>query len=201
MTEETSTTSPHADQVEQVIAALTRGEVVVIPTDTVYGLAADPSSPDAMRRLFELKERPEGVPVAVLVASIEQASALVTAPPMFHALAEAHWPGALTMVAQGSEVGARLHLGKVTTVGVRVPDHDLIRACAEAFGPIAATSANRHGEPTIVDPAELDAAFGNDVSVIIDGGVLDGTASTVVDLLSDPPTVLRQGVVHLDHTN
>ncbi len=187
--------------VQQVVEALRRGEVVIIPTDTVYGLAADPASPEAMRRLFELKERPGGVPVAVLVASLSQASNLVEVTPAFSQLAERHWPGALTIVADGNQTGQQLHLGEVTTVGVRLPDHDLIRACAAEFGPIAATSANRHGEPTITDPSELEAAFGNDVSVIVDGGVLDGTASTVVDATSDPLVVLRQGVIHLDHTD
>ena len=188
--------------VASVVTALRDGQVVVIPTDTVYGLAADPTSPTAMARLFELKQRPDGVPVAVLVGSTEQARGLVKATDGFETLATAHWPGALTMVANGlPEALDSVHLGDVATIGVRLPDHDLIRACADAFGPIAATSANRHGEPTIVDPVELKTAFGSDVNLIIDGGVLDGTASTVADITTHPPTVLRQGVVHLDQTS
>ncbi len=185
--------------VDHVVRALRSGEVVVIPTDTVYGLAADPTSESAMKRLFELKERPEGVPVAVLVASVAQAEELIALTPAVRNLVDVHWPGALTVV--GHSVGAELHLGSVDTVGVRLPDHGLIRACAEAFGPIAATSANRHGMPTITDPTELVEAFGDDVAVIIDGGVLDGTASTVVDATVEPIEVLRQGVVHLDLQN
>ena len=185
--------------VDRVVRALRNGEVVVIPTDTVYGLAADPTSESAMRRLFELKERPEGVPVAVLVASVGQAEQLITLTPAVRSLVDAHWPGALTVV--GKSAGAELHLGSVDAVGVRLPDHGLIRACAEAFGPIAATSANRHGMPTITDPTELAEAFGQDVAVIIDGGVLGGTASTVVDATVEPIEVLRQGVVHLDQQN
>lgn len=185
--------------VDHVVRALRSGEVVVIPTDTVYGLAADPTSESAMKRLFELKERPEGVPVAVLVASVTQAEELIALTPAVRNLVDVHWPGALTVV--GHSVGAELHLGSVDTVGVRLPDHGLIRACAEAFGPIAATSANRHGMPTITDPTELVEAFGDDVGVIIDGGVLDGTASTVVDATVEPIEVLRQGVVHLDLQN
>lgn len=190
------------DAVELVVSALRRGEVVVIPTDTVYGLAADPTSPDAMRRLFALKERPQGVPVAVLIGSFDQARRLVEITPTFQALADAHWPGALTIVAnQNPQRDQQLHLGEVTTVGVRLPDHDLIAACAKAFGPIAATSANHHGEPTITDPAELEASFGDEVELIIDGGVLDGIASTVVKVTTDRPEVLRQGVVRLDQCN
>lgn len=188
--------------VASVVEALSDGQVVVIPTDTVYGLAADPTSLKAMAWLFELKQRPDGVPVAVLVNSMDQAAGLVDVTPTFEALAGQHWPGALTMVADGLPHALdSLHLGSVSTIGVRLPDHDLIRACADAFGPIAATSANRHGEPTIVDPAELKAAFGSDVTLIVDGGVLDDLASTVADITTNPPTVLRQGVVHLDQTN
>jgi|GEM_PF-6958004 len=73
-----------------------------------------------------------------------------------------HWPGALTVV--GESAGDELHLGSVDTVGVRLPDHELIRACAERFGPIAATSANRHGKPTITNPDELASAFGGSTS-------------------------------------
>jgi len=182
--------------VERVVAALRSGEVVAIPTDTVYGLAADPSSADAMQRLFALKERPEGVPVAVLVSSFEQAEALIEWTPPVRTLAEAHWPGALTIVGIG--VGAEFHLGSLDTVGVRLPDHELIQKCAERFGPIAATSANRHGMPTITNPGELITAFGQDVGVIVDGGLLDGDASTVVDATKEPIGILRQGVLRLD---
>lgn len=185
--------------VARVVSALEAGQVVVMPTDTVYGLAADPRSASAMQRLFALKERPEGVPVAVLVGSVEQAERLIAVTPTVRALLDEHWPGALTVV--GESAGDELHLGSVDTVGVRLPDHELIRACAERFGPIAATSANRHGKPTITNPDELADAFGGDVEVIIDGGVLDGTASTVVDATVDPIEVLRQGVVHLDQHN
>ncbi len=192
--------------VERIVAALEREAVVAIPTDTVYGLAANPRSATAMRRLFELKQRPEGVPVAVLAASGEQAGGLVAPSTRFSALADAHWPGALTIVA-AAEPGQGLHIGDtankagIPTVGVRVPDHDLVRACAEVFGPIAATSANVHGSPTIIDPAELLAEFGEVVEVVIDGGRLEGLASTVVDISGPDLTVLRQGVVQLDYPN
>ncbi|MFT7474880.1 MAG: L-threonylcarbamoyladenylate synthase [Verrucomicrobiales bacterium] len=188
------------DDVARSIDALERGEVVVIPTDTVYGLAADPKSPEAMRALFALKQRPEGVPTAVLIDSIEQASELILVSDVVGALAAAHWPGALTIVASATDDHG-LHIGSSTTVGVRLPDHDFVRAIAVGFGPIAATSANRHGEPTITDPRNLAAAYGTSVEVIIDGGVLEGLASTVVDATKKTLVVLRQGVVHLDQSN
>jgi len=186
----------HAGDVDRVVEALERGEVVAIPTDTVYGLAADPRSPKAMRRLFELKARPQGVPVAVLVASVDQARSLIRWTRRLDDLANAHWPGALTIV--GASVVEGLHLGSVDTIGVRVPDHPLVLACAQRFGPIATTSANKHGQPTIVDPEELAGVFGEDLHVVVDGGMLDGTASTVVDASVEPMQILRQGRIDLD---
>lgn len=182
--------------VDRVVAALRRGEVVVIPTDTVYGLGADPQNPEAMRRLFETKERPDGVPVAVLVSSLEQARSLISWTDEIGAMATTHWPGALTIV--GESLTGDLHVGGGGTIGVRVPDHDFVRSCAARFGPIATTSANKHGQPTITEPAQTAKIFGGQVDVVVDGGALDGIASTVVDATVVPATVLRQGVVELN---
>lgn len=182
--------------IESVVGALRQREPVVIPTDTVYGLAADPTSPEAMKRLFELKERPDGVPIAVLVGTLESAKKLIEWSPLVDSLAQAHWPGALTIV--GKATASNLHIGATETLGVRLPDHDFIRACSEAFGPIAATSANRHGEPTITEPTEATEVFRDDVKLVVDGGLLDGVASTVVDATGTSPIILREGVVRLD---
>jgi L-threonylcarbamoyladenylate synthase len=181
----------------QIVEALRAEDVVIIPTDTVYGIAADPTSERAMRRLFELKRRPEGVPVAVLVGSVEQASALVEVDSAFTALAKEHWPGGLTIVANTAS-RALIHIGADESVGVRLPDHELVNACTRLFGPIAATSANRHGDPTMTDPEAVREEFGNEVHLIVDGGTLDGLASTVVDITSGEPRVLRHGAVDLD---
>jgi L-threonylcarbamoyladenylate synthase len=181
----------------QIVEALRAEEVVIIPTDTVYGIAADPTSERAMRRLFELKRRPEGVPVAVLVGSVEQASALIDVGSAFSLLAEEHWPGGLTIVANKAS-RARLQIGTEGSVGVRLPDHELVNACTKLFGPIAASSANRHGDATMTDPEAVREEFGNEVALIVDGGVLDGLASTVVDITSGESSVLRHGAVDLD---
>lgn len=183
------------EDVERTVAALADGQAVIIPTDTVYGLAADPRSPDAMDRLFHLKERPEGVPVAVLVGAIDDAKALIEWSAEIDELTSTHWPGALTII--GRLRTHDLEAGTQDTLGVRLPDHAFVRACAQRFGPIATTSANRHGEPTITNPIDLDAAFGGDVEVVIDGGVLDGVASTVIDVTTKVPEILRQGVVQI----
>lgn len=184
-----------ATEVARVVDALRAGQPVIVPTDTVYGLAADPRQPDAVKALFDLKERPDGVPVAVLVATVEQAQRVIEWSSLVDRIAAAHWPGAVTIV--GLLKDASLTLGSVGTAGVRLPDHDFLRACAQQFGPIACTSANRHGQPTITNPAELVEALGDEVEVIVDGGLLDGLASTVVDANTEPPQVLRQGAVEV----
>lgn len=183
-----------------VIDALAAGEVVVIPTDTVYGLACDPFSQTAVDRLFALKQRPEGVPIAVLVGSLGQARELVDTNQRFESLAEQHWPGGLTLIADmRRDVAARSpKIGLNNTLGVRWSSHVLLTAIASAFGPVAATSANLHGAPTIVDPADAVAVFGTDVATIVDGGILENEASTVVDTTTHPVRVLRQGEVRVD---
>ncbi len=185
--------------IEDVVAALLVGGVVVLPTDTVYGLVAVARDHAATAALFALKGRPEGVPLAVLCASVEQALALVDpsvgAP--VEAVAARWWPGPLTLVLPRRD-GVDLHLGEPAgTVGVRVPDHDLVRAVAARVGPIAATSANRHGAP-VAETAAAAAALGDRVALVVDGGTLEGRSSTVVDATAWPWVVLRAGPVDGD---
>jgi tRNA threonylcarbamoyl adenosine modification protein (Sua5/YciO/YrdC/YwlC family) len=188
---------PEEDDVERVAAALVRGEVVIVPTDTVYGLAALPTVPGAVARLFELKRRPAGVPLAVLCDSAEQALAL--AAPVTDDVArltERLWPGPLTLVLRRRD-GLDLDLGGASeTIGLRCPDHRLVRDIARRVGPIATTSANRHGEPTPDTAAELVAAFG-EVSVVVDGGPSAAPASTVLDCTGPEWRVLREGALDL----
>jgi len=195
------TTTPMGDDmaetVERVVRALAAGEVVALPTDTVYGLAVDPNSAAAVERLQELKRRPDQVPVALLVASMEQTAELVEVTSLFQRLARAHWPGKLTIVAtKHPEVS--VYVGSDQTLGVRMPDHAFIHALAKQFGPIAATSANRHGEPTLLTAQAVCDHFGDDVEIVVDGGVLSEVASTVVDVTGPTLTVLRRGEVEVD---
>lgn len=185
-----------ADRVADVLAA---GGVVVLPTDTVYGLAAAAGNAEAVLRLFELKGRRADVPVAVLCADADQALALADdTGPLAGRLAEAHWPGPLTLVLP-RRTGLDWELGEPTdTIGVRCPAHPLVRAVATRIGPIATTSANRHGQPTPPTAREAAAALTGPVELVVDGGDLVGSASTVVDLVARPPRILRQGSLHVD---
>jgi L-threonylcarbamoyladenylate synthase len=184
-----------ASGTELVGTALGRGEVVVIPTETVYGVAVLPDRPGAIDRLFSAKARPPSVAVAVLVADPEQAAQLA-ADPLPRRLVERHWPGPLTLVVRRHpdiewELG-----GDPETIGIRCPDHELVRTLCRRLGPIATTSANRHGEPTPPTAAEVaEALAGGGVSLVLDGGVCEGEPSSVVDLTGEQPRVLREGAV------
>lgn len=180
----------------RVAAVLLDGGVVVLPTDTVYGLAASPDDADALQRLFTLKGRAADVPVAVLCASATQALSLAgTVNVPAAVLAARHWPGPLTLVLPRNG-DLEWDLGEPrSTIGVRCPDHGLIRSVTTDLGPIAVTSANRHGEPTPTDAATAAASLAGPVDLIVDGGILAGNASTVVDATVDPVRVLRAGPI------
>ena len=165
-------------------AALRAGGAVVLPTDTVYGLAALPPFVDT---LYALKGRPDEVPIAVLVASVEQARTLVTLSPVADRIASSLWPGPLTVVLPRRD--------DHTTLGVRCPDHPFVRSLAGRVGPISVTSANRHGEPTPPTAVAAAASLMGSVPVLIDGGPCTGVASTVVEVCDDTLTILREGPI------
>ena len=154
--------APGPDVVARVAGVLRDGGVVVLPTDTVYGAAALPGVPRATDRLFALKGRGADVPLAVLCAGADQALALADPDGVdddVRRIAARLWPGPLTLVLP-RRPGLGLALGEpATTVGLRCPDHALVRALAAEVGPLATTSANRHGEPTPATAAEAAAAL------------------------------------------
>ena len=183
------------DPTDEVVVALRAGEVVVLPTDTVYGVAVRADAPGAAGRLADLKGRAAGQPVAVLVASIEQAGSVGVLSGWARSLAERWWPGPLTLVLP-RRPDIRWDLGAPEdTVGVRLPDHDLVRAVAAEVGPLATTSANRHGEPTPETAEGAAAALARHPVLVVDHGPCTGLASTVVDATGSAPVVLREGPI------
>jgi len=172
---------------------LRSGGVVIIPTDTVYGLASAANDSAAVESMFRLKQRPVDVKVAVLVADAEQARQFVDLGPIGEALAARYWPGALTIVAPRHVVGS-LAAGDDETLGVRCPDDAVARALAVDVGPIAATSANLHGQETPTRAAEVADLF-PDVRLVLDDGPRPGVASTVVSVVEGDAVVLREGSV------
>jgi L-threonylcarbamoyladenylate synthase len=178
---------------------LSAGGLVVLPTDTVYGLAASAADPRGTESLFARKGRRADVPVAVLCASVEQALDLAAEVPEGAArLALEHWPGALTLVLR-RRADLRWVLGEPQeTIGVRCPDHDFVRGVAAAVGPLATTSANRHGEPTPPSAAEAADSLVGPVDLVVDGGPLTGSPSAVVDATGDRLRLLRPGGVEVE---
>ncbi len=172
------------------------GGVVGVPTDTVYGLAVDPRSESAVARLFELKGRPSDRPIALLAADIETAATVVVITEQARRLADRWWPGALTMVLEPvSPLPAWVGHPFTRSVGVRVPDHDGLRQLLAETGPLAVTSANLSGQEPALDERHAEEVFGAAVDLFLPGRCPGGSASTVVDLTSEPPKVVRPGPI------
>jgi L-threonylcarbamoyladenylate synthase len=171
---------------------LERGEIVVLPTDTVYGLVGVASLPTTFERLRDLKGRPDDMPVAVLTADPDAAFDLATrVSEGARRAARRWWPGALTLVLDAAPHAPRL--APDGSIGVRCPDHPLVRTLAERLGPLAATSANPHGVATPTTAVAAADLFPD--LLVIDGEALAGAASTVIDCRCTPPEVLRAGAL------
>jgi L-threonylcarbamoyladenylate synthase len=184
---------------------LAAGGAVAFPTDTVYGIAVALDTPGGIERLFAAKQRPLDKAIALLIADASQASEIGEMNPAAKALADAFWPGGLTLVLplRADRSLPAVLMGDATIsqpkVGLRVPDHDAPRALARAVGPLPTTSANRSGEPEAHDADELEAQLGPALDLILDGGPAHGgPASTVVDTTTQPVRILREGAISLD---
>lgn len=189
--------SGRADAVE----VLEAGGIVALPTDTVYGIAVAVTTPGGIERLFAAKRRPPDKGIMLLLADVAQASEAGVMTPAASALAEACWPGGLTVVVpQRADVPWPAVLtGGASTIGLRVPDHDAPRALARRVGPLPTTSANVSGVPEAADAAAIVEQLGDAVDLVLDGGrAHGGPASTVVDCTGDLPVILRVGAIPID---
>ena len=193
----TSTASGRKDIAEGV-RLLNLGGVVVIPTDTLYGLAADVFSAPALERVFNIKARPSGLALPVLVSCWDQVEAVARDfPKAARNLAKHFWPGPLSLVLpKAPEISDRVTGGR-DTVAVRMPAHQVPQELARQLGrPITGTSANRSGEQDLITLEEVEAELGADVDYIIRSGPLPkGSPSTVVEITAGTPRLLREGVV------
>ena len=162
--------------------------VILIPTETFYGLAGRPDSPAAVERIMRLKGRPSGMPLPVLAADWSQARSLVDIPPRHRSFLEGSWPGPLTAVLPGRPIAA----SPGGTVAVRVPGHDLLRRLLAVTGPLTGTSANRHGLPPATTAGEALASLTSGVDLVLDGGETPGgSATAVLDLSGETTRFLR----------
>jgi tRNA threonylcarbamoyl adenosine modification protein (Sua5/YciO/YrdC/YwlC family) len=184
---------------DEATQALAEGNLIAVPTDTVYGLAVDTFQPSATARLFAAKQRPHDIDLPVLIGEPDDVHRLVSeVPPAAAALIERWWPGPLTVVLR-RRPGLDIDLGDRTeTVGVRCPAADAMRELARRIGPLATTSANLHGQSTPATALEIATLFRGSVAIVLDGGPCTGAPSTVVDLTGDQARVLREGAIPVD---
>jgi L-threonylcarbamoyladenylate synthase len=190
--------APQRDALQEAAKWIRMGGLVALPTDTLYGLAADPFRADAVARVFAVKGRAEDRALPLIAADVDQiVQRLSPLSQIAEQLAAKFWPGPLTLLVPAPATLARDVTGGTGRVAVRVPDHDIARAiCRAADRPITATSANRSGEPATADPAEVERALGDDIDLLIDAGPTRGGApSTIVDVTGATPRLVRAGAV------
>ena len=186
--------------VDAAQAALEAGELAVLPTDTVYGLAADAFSPEAVQRLLDAKGRTRQKPPPVLVGAPTTLEALVTeVPGWLRSMTAELWPGPLTVVCR-QQPSLTWDLGETHhTVAVRMPDHPVALGLLKQTGPLAVSSANLTGEPAATTIEDAERMLGTSVSVYLDAGQSPGgTASTILDVTGATPRILREGPIGLD---
>lgn len=182
----------------EAVAVLRAGGIVALPTDTVYGIAVALETPGGIEALFAAKARPPDRGIVLLLGDAAQAKEIGDWPPAAAALADAFWPGGLTIVvAQRRDVTLPAVLtGGASTIGLRLPDHEAPRSLARSIGPLPTTSANRSGHAEAPDAAAIVDQLGDAVSLVVDGGPAHGgPASTVVDCSTDEPRILRHGAI------
>jgi L-threonylcarbamoyladenylate synthase len=197
VTEATQIVRADRDGQHAAVACLLAGAVAVVPTDTVYGLAARPDDDAAVHAVYRLKGRPDGMHLPVLAASVDQVRALgVKFTPAAEVLARRWWPGPLTL-AFGFEptLDRPLWLDGRAEVAVRIPDHDFLRALVEQTGVLVVTSANPHGEPTARTARDVMSGLGPAVGLVVDGGELQDVPSTLVNVSGPEPSVEREGAI------
>lgn len=182
----------------RAVEALRRGEVIVFPTDTIYGLGCRIDDERAVRRIFEIKSRPSTEPLPVLLADPAQVVDFAREiPPAARRLISRFWPGPLTLVLRRSERIPLTVTGGGDTVALRVPAHPLPRALVRELGvPIVGTSANSHGMPSPVTAQQVVFDLGDRVDLVLDGGRVPlGRESTVVDVTGGIPRIVREGAL------
>nr|WP_205830140.1 L-threonylcarbamoyladenylate synthase [Microbispora sp. CL1-1] len=184
----------------EAISTVRRGELVVLPTDTVYGIGADAFTPSAVNALLEAKGRGRDIPVPVLVGTVRAANALVESLGTYgQDLVDAFWPGPLTLILRANR-SLSWDLGDTKgTVAVRMPLHPVALDLLKETGPMAVSSANRSGNPPPTTVDEAEEQLGDAVDVYLDAGpCADSVPSTIVDLTTAVPRVLRKGAIPVD---
>ncbi len=185
-----------ADAVGRIRDCLAKGGLVVHPTDTVYGLAADPFQEAAVERVYAVKDRPRELALSMAVAEVDDVFRYGVQTPLAENFCHKNLPGPYTVVLRATPAAPKALVNRQGLVGIRIPDHPIPRLLAKAYGPVTTTSANRHGQPSPTSCHEARAQLGEAVDLYIDAGPTPlGTESSVIDLSGPRAKVLRQGAV------
>ncbi|MFZ5535521.1 MAG: L-threonylcarbamoyladenylate synthase [Patescibacteria group bacterium] len=188
------------DQITEAVTVLSQGGIIIFPTDTAFGIGCRLDKPESVDRLFALRKRPSTQAMPVLVDSIAMALSYLDSPgDIVRRMMQAHWPGGLTIVApcKTDRIYSPIR-GGGTTIGVRMPDHEITRSIITgATVPILGSSANFHGEKTPFHLTDLDPQLVQLVDYVVSGSCKVGKASTVVDTTQTPAVIVREGAVHL----
>lgn len=184
-------------RIKKAVECLNSGGIIAIPTDTVYGVGADPFNIDAVQKLYTIKGRPEDKPIPLVLGTIKDVEQVAqNLPGYFYHLTEKYWPGGLTIVVEAKNLLPQLTAGRAT-VGLRIPNQPVLLEILQKFGgPLAITSANLSGQPEATSPNEFDKALSSKIDYIVDDGQTPGPIpSTVYDISVSPPKVRREGVI------
>jgi len=185
-------------QIDDAARLLKEGKLVAFPTETVYGLGADASSVEALKRLYQVKGRPTDHPVIVHLADVAELSQWAsTVPEVAYKLAEAFWPGPMTLILPKADHVLPQVTGGQNSVGLRIPNHPLALRLLQTFGGgVAAPSANRFGRLSPTSAEAVREGLGEDVDLVLDGGPCEvGIESTIISLLEEKPVILRPGMI------
>jgi L-threonylcarbamoyladenylate synthase len=185
---------------DEIVSLLRSGGVIAFPTDTAYGLGADPFNNAAIDRIFQIKGRSETKPILLLVSSVAMAESVTEPAGFFHDLVEQFWPGPLTVILPAAKSVPLKVTAGTQTVGVRWPEAGFATRLVKRFGqPITATSANQSGLPSAITAEEVRSQLGDSIDALIDGGPLPSrVGSTLIDLTADPPVLLREGPISFE---
>jgi len=185
-----------ASAMNRIRECLAKGGLVVHPTDTVYGLAADPFQAAAVDRVYAVKQRPRELAVSIAVPDVEDIFRYGVRTPLAENFCRKNLPGPYTVVLRATPAAPPALVNRQGLIGIRVPDHPIPRLIAKLHGPITTTSANRHGQPSPTSCEEAQAQLGDGVDLYTDAGPTPiGQESSVVDLSGPKAKVLRQGAV------
>lgn len=193
-------TDPDSSVLSHVAGVIRGGGLVAVPTDTFYGLAANPFDPEAVRRIFETKGRDPSKPILLLIGGLNMLDPLVREVPLLaQRLIERFWPGPLTLVLKASDRIPDLLTAGTGKIGIRFPKAEFpVRLIDAVGGPITATSANVSGEPSPTSAADVERMLGRAIDLIVDGGPCSTVPSTVLDLTTPSLDVLREGMISVE---